>query len=179
MSNNTPLDLLFDYETRSRGHTVDLADKDDRREYWRAVSFRVGDTQLLVNEHDVLELLTMPDVTVVPGTKRWVLGIANIRGELLPIVDFSDFLSAQPVEMTKQTRILVIAYDDVRSGLIVDQVYGMRRFAVDERHAGTAEGVEASVVPVLSGHYVEDREVFHIMELEKLINETGFMQAAA
>ncbi len=179
MSDNQPLDQLIEYEKRGRKHVVDLATHEDRREYWRAVSFRVGELRLLVDEHDVLELLTLPDVTAVPGTKRWVQGIANIRGELLPVIDFSDFLMEHRVEPTKQTRVLVIAYGEVRSGLIVDQVYGMQRFPVDERHDEVDSSVIESVQEVVSAHFIDESETFHVMEVEKLIDETGFMQAAA
>lgn len=157
---------------------VDLSTEEDRREYWRAVSFRVADKYLLLDEQKVAELLTVPQITVIPGTKHWVAGVANVRGELLPIVNFGDFLFEQPVVPSKQARVLVISHDEVRSGLIVDEVSGMRRFPVDTRLPPHTEGMPDSLGKLVEGCF-EEEQVFHILDVTRLINESEFMQAAA
>jgi len=173
-----PLDQLIALETRGRRHVVDLTTAEDRREYWRAVSFRVADKYMLFDEHDVSELLVLPTITVIPGTKHWVAGIANVRGELLPIVNFGQFLFGEPVQPSKQARVLVIAHEEVRSGLIVDQVYGMRRFPVDTLKPAKSEGMPDVLKSMITGCYEEEHD-FHIMDVMKLVNESEFMQAAA
>ena len=173
-----PLEQLVALEARGRKHVVDLATDEDRREYWRAVSFRVADYHLLFDEGEVAELLTLPSITIVPGTKQWVAGVANVRGELLPIVNFGDFLFAQPVQPSKQARILVVVHEEVRSGLIVDQVYGMRRFPVDERKSVSAEGLPEVLKLTVTGCH-EEEETFYIADVGKLVTDTEFMQAAA
>ena len=173
-----PLEQLIALEQKGRRHIVDLATDEDRREYWRAVYFRVADYMFLLDQGDVAELLTLPPITMVPGTKQWVAGVANVRGQLLPIVNFGQFLFQQPVAATKKTRILVVVHDDVRSGLIVDQVYGMRRFPVDELKPAKTETMPNTLKIMVSGCYEGD-EVFHILDVNKLVNETEFMQAAA
>ena len=173
-----PLDQLLALEEKGRRHVVDFATDEDRREYWRAVSFRVDNFHLLIAETDVSELLTLPPITIVPGTKQWVAGIANVRGELLPIVDFGHFAFGKPVVPGKQSRVLVVVHDDIRSGLIVDQVYGMRRFPVDELKPPKSDGVPEVVQTLLSGCH-EEEETFHVMDVNKLVNESEFMQAAA
>ena len=44
---------------------------------------------------EVVEILPMPQVTPVPGAQPWLLGVANIRGNLLPIVDLKQFLEGE------------------------------------------------------------------------------------
>ena len=173
-----PLEQLIALEKRGRDHVVDLATEEDRREYWRAVSFRVADKQLLLDEQGVSELLTLPALTVVPGTKHWVAGVANIRGELLPIVDFRRFLFGEATRPAKQVRVLVITHEEVRSGLIVDEVYGMRRFPVDTLKPPQQEELTDAMKVMVTGCY-EEEQFFHIMEVKKLITESEFMQAAA
>jgi len=173
-----PLDQLIALEKKGRRHVVDLTTAEDRREYWRAVSFRVADKYMLFDEHEVSELLVLPDITVIPGTKHWVAGIANVRGELLPIVNFGEFLFGEPVRPGKQTRVLVIVHEDVRSGLIVDQVYGMRRFPVDTLKPAKSDGVPDTLKTMITGCY-EEEHPFHILDVVKLVTESEFMQAAA
>lgn len=179
MSNSAdPLEQLLALEKRGKSHVVDLATEEDRREYWRAVSFRVTDKQLLLDEHDVSELLTLPEITVVPGTKHWVAGVANIRGELLPIVDFGQFVFGETVKPGKQVRVLVITHEEVRSGLIVDEVYGMRRFPVDMLQPPHSDGLTGVMEIMVTGCY-EEENLYHVMDVKKLIDESEFMQAAA
>jgi len=173
-----PLEQLIALEERGKSHVVDLTTEEDRREYWRAVSFRVADKQLLLDEHEVSELLTLPAITVVPGTKHWVAGVANIRGELLPIVDFGQFLFGEAITPGKQVRVLVITHEDVKSGLIVDEVYGMRRFPVDMHQPPQYDGLTDVMKVMVTGCYEEER-LFHVMDVKKLIDESEFMQAAA
>lgn len=174
---NNPLSLLFDYEKRGRDHVVDLSTEEDRREYWRSIAFRVGDVHLLLDEHEVTELLTVPGTARVPGTQRWIIGVANVRGELLPVIDFGDFLFAEPVQQTKQTRVLVVAWDEVRSGLMVDQVMGVKRLPVDTKKPAHTEGM-SDVLKTVVGDCYEEEQIFHVMSVKKLIEDTGFMQAA-
>jgi len=159
-------------------HVVDLSTEEDRREYWRSIAFRIGDIHLLLDEHEVAELLTVPDAAGVPGTKRWVAGIANVRGELLPIIDFGDFIFDKPVEQTKQTRVLVVAMDEVRSGLMVDQVIGVKRLPVDIKKESQTDGLPDALKAII-GDCFEDEQTFYVMSVKKLIEDTGFMQAAA
>ena len=177
-SPGNPLDQLIALEEKGRKHVVDFATDEDRREYWRAVSFRVEDYHLLIAENDVAELLTLPPITTIPGTKQWVAGIANVRGQLLPIVNFGQFAFGKPVIPAKQSRVLVVVHDDIRSGLIVDQVYGMRRFPVDELMPSKSDGLPEVMKTLLSGCH-EEEETFHIIDVNKLVNESEFMQAAA
>ncbi len=175
----SPLEQLVSYEERGRRHMVNLAAEEDRRDYWRAISFRVGNVQLLVDERDVYGLLTLPEITAIPGARRWMVGVANVRGELLPIVDFGDFLFNTAVERSKQSLVLVVQFQEVRSGLIVDQVYGMRRLPIDARTDVQITDAAEPLKAVLSGSFEKEGTVLHVMEMEKLVNETRFMQAAA
>lgn len=174
----SPLDQLIALEQKGRRHVVDLATDEDKREYWRAVAFRVGDHHMLLDEQEVTELLTVPQITVIPGTKHWVSGIANIRGELLPIINFGDFLFRNPVQVSKHARILVIIHDEVRSGLIVDQVFGMRRYPVDEMQPVRQDDLQDVMKAMVTGCYETD-QLFHIIKVSMLVNDTEFMQAAA
>jgi twitching motility protein PilI len=84
---NQPFELLTEIERRSRkvhtGHGG--ADAPDE---WVGVGFRIGDERFVASRDSVREVLILPDsMTRVPGAKRWLLGIANLRGHLLPLVD--------------------------------------------------------------------------------------------
>ena len=87
---------------------------------------------LIAKMDDVSEILPPPETIRVPGVIQWVKGIANIRGNLMPILDMNGFLYGKETEFNKQTRILIINKLGVVAGLLVDEVYGLRRFKPDE-----------------------------------------------
>ena len=76
--------------------------------------------------------LPVPETIRVPGVTNWVLGLANIRGNLMPILDMNGYLYAKPCKIRKESRILIINKHGVVAGLLVDEVYGLRRFNLKE-----------------------------------------------
>jgi len=83
---------------------------------------------------EIRELLPFPhSVTRVPGTKHWMLGLANIRGELLPIVDLQQFIGGTAVVVSEQSRVLVIRNRGASTGLLVSSVVGMRHLPVSKQ----------------------------------------------
>lgn len=178
MSANHPLAQLLAYDRRGRAHVVSLSGETDQREYWRAIAFEVGGTCLLMDEHDVVELLPVPQITVAPGTKRWVAGIANVRGQLLLLVDFSDFLFGKPIQLDRYARVLVMSVGDVQSGLVVNRVMGIQQLPVAERRAVSADELQGNLKTVVSASYeLDDR--FYVLNTRSLLDDSGFMRASA
>ncbi|NQV87652.1 MAG: chemotaxis protein CheW, partial [Woeseiaceae bacterium] len=82
-----PFELLKEMESRSRtAHAGQGAGSMPSE--WVGVGFRIGEEQFVANRDHVREVLMLPEsMTRVPGARRWLLGIANLRGHLLPLVD--------------------------------------------------------------------------------------------
>jgi twitching motility protein PilI len=80
-------DTLLDYETRSLAHVAGRPESIEAAGHWRGVGFRLGQRRLVSSFDEVMEILPMPPVTPVPGAQAWMLGVANVRGTLLPVVD--------------------------------------------------------------------------------------------
>ncbi len=60
---------------------------------WVGIGFRLGAERFVTSRADVREVLPIPEqVTRVPGAKPWLRGIANLRGQLLTVVDLKSFL---------------------------------------------------------------------------------------
>jgi hypothetical protein len=78
----TPFDILDDYERRSLAHVVGLPEQLDAPGLWRGVGYRIGSKRLASGFDEVVEIMPMPQVTPVPGAQPWLLGVANIRGNL-------------------------------------------------------------------------------------------------
>lgn len=104
----SPFDVLVDYERRSLAHVVGLPEQLDAPGLWRGVGYRIGARRLASGFGEVLEILPLPQVTQVPGAQPWLLGLANVRGNLLPIVDLKQFLEGERTVLHESQRILLV-----------------------------------------------------------------------
>jgi len=103
------------------------------------LGFRVGDVNWLVSLSDTEEVLPVPPLVRVPGARRWFRGVANIRGNLYAVSDFSDFMGQGVTPEHSDCRLLLPHHDfGVNSALLVRSALGLRninRYQARDEHA--------------------------------------------
>ena len=173
-----PFELLREIERRSAAaQSGDAAARVSSE--WVGVGFKIGDEQFVANRDQVREVLMLPEtMTRVPGAKRWLLGIANLRGHLLPLIDVKLMLGSGRTSLRRATRVISVNHREVPAGLIVDEVVGFRRFMDHERVEDIAETV-VRCDRFLAGGYRRTDENWPIFNLFDLIESNLFLQAAA
>ena len=126
-----------------------------------------GFTMYLVAREETREVLSVPGaLTRVPGAKQWIKGLANVRGQLLPIVDLRQFLGSGVTPMTRNTRIIVVNHREIPAGLVVDEVLGFRRFAEGE-FSGDAPPTVARCERFLAGAFKRGAEQWPVLSLRR------------
>ena len=179
----TPFEILDDYEHRSLEHVVGLPEQLDAPGLWRGVGFRIGAKRLAAGFNEVVEILPMPQVTPVPGAQPWLLGVANIRGNLLPIVDLKQFLEGERTVLHEGQRVLIVRQPGGDVAVTIDELFGQRSFTDAQQQP--AEALAHNVLA--QGRYAHfvDRvydlaeDSWGIFSLEKLSRTPEFRQAAA
>lgn len=71
---------------------------------------------------DVSEIIGMQSITRIPGMPNFILGIINLRGKIIPVMDLRSKFEKDKIEYNERTCIIVIEVDNVSLGLIVDTV---------------------------------------------------------
>ena len=172
-----PYDLLLEIEERCVSNRDGLPQQADAAPYWTGIGFRLGNAQFVSPMGEVVEILTYPGYTEVPKTKSWVKGIANVRGNLLPIMDLHDFILEEPVKQTPRVRVLVVRHKGVFAGLIVEEVYGIRHF-LEEEKTSILPSVDHRVRPYLKQAYWRDNTYWGVFSMYKLVETPHFLLAA-
>jgi twitching motility protein PilI len=174
-----PFELLKELEKRSRAVAAGTtADSSAERE-WVGVAFRMGGETFLVAREETREVLGYPAVvTRIPGARPWVKGLANVRGQLLPMLDLRQFLGSGATASGRNTRVIVVNHRDVPAGLMVDEVLGFRRFAETEFNAEPPPTV-IRCDSYLAGAFRRGGEVWPVLSLKSLLESQSFMQAAS
>jgi twitching motility protein PilI len=176
-SANTPVGLLMELEQRWRTQARELPRQIEVTDDWLGIGFRLGKHRLVAPLGEVVEILPYPSVSKVPGAKSWVRGIANVRGNLLPIMDLHDYLRGRVVTPSRLTRVLVIEFNGVLSGLVVDEVLGLRHFLSEERTEITSIDDEA-LAPYLSSGFRAGDQYWSVFSTRALVESPQFLQAA-
>ena len=101
-----------------------------------AVLLRLGGSRYAVDMADVAEVAQLPPVTRIPRAPAWLLGVANWRGRMLPVLDLRPLLSTPTVPLAGSARLVVVGRGDLVVGLVAEAVPGV----YDRRalHADTA-----------------------------------------
>jgi twitching motility protein PilI len=174
-----PFELLKELERRSRSVTAGNAPEAAAGQEWVGVAFRMGGETFLVAREETREVLGYPAViTRIPGAKNWVKGLANIRGQLLPMLDLRQFLGSGSTTPGRNTRIVVANHREIPAGLIVDEVLGFRRFADPEFNPEPPPTV-IRCDSYLAGAFRRGGEVWPVLSLKSLIESQSFLQAAS
>jgi twitching motility protein PilI len=174
-----PFELLKELERLARtALTGQGRDAANERE-WVGVAFRLSAENFLVAREETREVLGFPSVvTRVPGAKAWIRGIANVRGQLLPVVDLRAFLGGGATNTGRSTRVLVANHREVPAGLLVDEVLGFRRFA-DSEFSGTTTPTIVRCERYLAGAFRRGAESWPVFSLRTLLESPEFLQAAS
>ncbi len=94
------------------------------------MAFRMGGETFLVERDEAREVMGVPaPITRVPGARPWILGLANVRGQLLPVIDLKQYFGSGESVAGRNMRVIVVNHREVPAGLVVDEVLGFRRFA--------------------------------------------------
>ncbi len=174
-----PFELLKELEKRSRTVAAGAAPDAAAGREWVGVAFRMGGETFLVAREETREVLGYPaTITRIPGAKSWVKGLANVRGQLLPMLDLRQFLGSGATTPQRNTRVVVVNHREIPAGLIIDEVLGFRRFAESEFNAEAPPTVIRCDV-YLAGAFRRGGEVWPVLSLKSLVESQSFLQAAS
>jgi twitching motility protein PilI len=174
-----PFELLAELERRGRAVSAQLSQETAGGREWVGVALRMAGDLYLVAREETREVLGVPaSTTRVPGAKGWIKGLANVRGQLLPIIDLRQFLGSGVTPITRNTRIVVVHHREIPAGLLVDEVLGFRRFAEAE-FSGEAPPTVARCERYLAGSFRRGQDQWPVLSLRQVLESPAFAEAAA
>ncbi len=172
-----PFDLLFDFEQRVLQSDISLPEANNGAAEWVGLGFRIGKNRLLADMGQVREILELPEFTMVPGVKSWVIGVANVRGSLLPIMDLKGYILGEDILKRRKGRVIVIEYKGFNTGLLVEEIFGMRHFVENDEVRERPE-LDEAVMHYIERNYKQGEEHWPVFSVKKMTSEERFSQAS-
>ncbi len=177
MNTTEPFDFLLSLEQRAMKGSAGLPETDRVEEEWVGVGFRIGDNRLIAPMSEVREILDMPEFTRVPGVKSWVVGIANVRGSLLPIMDLKGFMLGEDIRQRNKGRLIVIDYKGFDTALVVEEIYGMRHFRESDALDETPP-MDEKISPYIERVLDDGEERWPVFSFSKMAEDERFVHAS-
>jgi twitching motility protein PilI len=170
-------EALLNLAQLSRAAARGLPAQTDIRPLWSGIGFSLMGSFFVAPIGEVSEMLEVPSYTHLPGVQPWVKGVANVRGRLLPLFDLAAFFGDRLTGGRKQRRVLILETETLYSGLMVDQVFGMQHFPMDE-YSDQAGAVAENIAPFVTGSYPAGGQQWSLFRPALLAQDPRFINAA-
>jgi twitching motility protein PilI len=178
MSQEAAFRSLIALAELSKKHAQALPEQVDSSPRWSGIGFSLLGHRFIIPLRQIAEMLEIPPSTRLPGVQPWVLGLANVRGRLLPLFDMPLFLGGKSSGPRKQHRVLVVDMNNYYSGLIVDQAFGMQHFT-SEKFSEEAHDVPEAVQSLVQGAYTDAvGNAWTVLHIPALLQDPRFISAA-
>jgi len=176
MTASSLLQQLQEYESSALAHQPDLDEDSGNR--WDGLAFKLFQHELCVDVVLIDEIIPPPTLTPVPGSADWLLGLTNVRGSLVTIIDLRMFLYEERTPISSKSQVLITSADQHHSGLLVDEILGQRHFEIDSADTVDAEQWH-NISPYLSNVYSQNDVRWGVLDLAQLLHDQRFLDGAA
>lgn len=131
------------------------------------VGFVVGEEEFSVPILSIQEIIKPIEWTRVPQTPSYILGVFNLRGSVIPLIDLRLKFSLPAQKHTEFTRFIVIRYEDEVAGFVIDRLTEAIR--LKERDIGPAPETILEEKSLIEGVGKQNDRIITILKVDKLL----------
>lgn len=99
---------------------------------FEVVEFLLAKEHYGIESHFIREVYPLKDFTPLPGVPRFVVGLINVRGRILSVVDIKKFFDMPDIGISDLNKVIIINNDTMEFGILADAILGVRNIAVNE-----------------------------------------------
>lgn len=136
----------------------------------QCVTFRLDEETYGINVMQVQEVLRVTEIAPVPGAPDYVMGIINLRGNVVTVIDTRQRLGLEAKERDDSTRIVIIEADKLVVGILVDAVSEVVDLQTSEIESPPSVGNDESS-KYIQGVATREGELLILVDLNKLLND--------
>lgn len=142
------------------------------------VTFFLENEKYGINVMRVQEVLRMTEIAPVPGAPDFVLGIINLRGNVVTVIDTRKRFALPEKEADDNTRIVIIETENQVVGILVDSVAEVVDLSEDEIETAPNVGNDESS-KYIRGVSSRGDQLLILVDVNKLLNEEEWEEVAA
>ncbi len=109
-------------------------EEDSDSESLQIIEFRLANERYGAEVDYIREVYPLKDITAIPCAPSFVLGIMNVRGQVVSVLDIRNFFELPNQPNTEATKVLIVAKDDMECGILTDEIIGEKKIPLDLIH---------------------------------------------
>ncbi len=106
--------------------------KETEREEIEVVEFLLAHEKYAFETEYVREVVPLKELTLLPGTPPFILGITNVRGQIVSVMDIKKFFELPEKGLTDLNKVILLHSQDMEFGVLADMISGVRKLFADE-----------------------------------------------
>ncbi|MCW8328203.1 chemotaxis protein CheW [Photobacterium sp. SDRW27] len=161
----------------SQVSVAEIQKEDGNDQVLQWVTFQLEDETYGINVMQVREVLRYSEIAPVPGAPDYVLGIINLRGNVVTVIDTRSRFGLMPGEISDNTRIVIIEAEKQVIGILVDSVAEVVYLRSSEIDTTPSVGTEESA-KFIQGVSNRDGELLILVDLNKLLSDEEWDEMA-
>ncbi len=135
------------------------------------ITFDLGEERYGIELNEGREILIPPEITRVPNTPKYIEGVINLRGRVIPRLDFKDILGIEKNKdneyRKEEERVIITTIENITSCFMVDQMQGILTFASDDIETENQNEMNSEFI---KGIYTEGNNIIPIIDLKRIIS---------
>jgi purine-binding chemotaxis protein CheW len=146
------------------------------------IKFILADISLAISITSALEIGRLPEVTPLPNLPGWILGISNVRGEIVSIVDPKGFFGWPLQRKIREPHFIIVHNKGMKVGLLVDRIAGI--VSLDESDTDIQDEpiekteLEVKLEPYISDVSISEEKPLYVVDVDKLLSDPRMKREA-
>ncbi|HLQ73851.1 MAG TPA: chemotaxis protein CheW [Bacillota bacterium] len=133
------------------------------------IVFEIADEEFAIPVEKVGAIERLESITRVPQTEKFVKGVINLRGVVIPVIDLRTRFGLETKSYDESTRIIIIHLDETEVGLIVDQANDVIDISEDSIEPAP-EVVDEIDIDYISGVIKIDKRLLIMIDLHRVLS---------
>lgn len=107
------------------------------------IEFLLGEERYFIESKNVVEVAHLKELTTLPGTPAFILGVFNLRGKILAVISIKKFFNLSENAITNHNRVIIVKHQEIELGILTDEIVGTNKIntaKIQSNIAGIAEG---------------------------------------
>ena len=163
-------DVLTGFAEKARLSATPLPSAGDTQAHMTGLGFNLLDQRFVASMDEVSELMRVPQVTRIPGVKNFVIGVINVRGRLMTVIDLALVFGEASSLPRAQRRVLAVEDEENLMGFMIDESLGMQQLPSDA-YSETAPEVPDVFASLVDGAYVVAGTTWPLIRLRQLLSD--------
>jgi purine-binding chemotaxis protein CheW len=153
--------------SRAKKLAQEIESKGRDEAYFEILEFLLAHETYAIETPFVREVYPMTELTPLPCTPAFVLGLINVRGQILTVVDMKKFFDLPEKGITNFNKVIVVKKDAMELGILADEIIGIRTIPVSEIQPplSTMTGIHAEYLKGVTG------ERLIVLDMERFLTD--------